>query len=60
MPENHYSKDNKGQIDYSDHLPICISKLSGPTKVGAIDKLCYFRTGELEVKVLMKYQLLVE
>lgn len=60
MPERRRSEDNKGRVDHSDHLPIGISKLSGPAEVGAVDKLRYFRSGESEAKVLMKYQPSVE
>jgi hypothetical protein len=56
MPERHRSEDNEGRVDHSNHLPIGISKLSGPTEVGAVDELRYFRSGEAEAKVLMKYQ----
>jgi hypothetical protein len=44
MSECHCSKNNKGQIDHSNHLPIGIFKLSGSTKVGAVDELHYFRS----------------
>ena len=56
MPERRRSEDNEGRVDHSNHLPIGISKLSGPTEVGAVDELRYFRSGEAEAKVLMKYQ----
>jgi hypothetical protein len=57
MREHRCSKDNEGWVDHSNHLPIGISKLSGPTEEGAVDELRYFRSGEAEAKVLMKYQL---
>lgn len=56
MPERRRSEDNEGRVDHSNHLPIGISKLSGSTEVGAVDELRYFRSGEAEAKVLMKYQ----
>ena len=60
MPERRHSEDNDGWVDHSDHLPISISKLYGPTKVGAVNKLHYFRSCESEAKVLMKYHPSVE
>ena len=56
MPERRRSEDNESRVDHSNHLPISISKLSGPTEVGAVDELHYFRSGKAEAKVLMKYQ----
>ena len=56
IPEHCCSEDNKDSVDHYDHLPIGISKLSGPTKVGTLVEHHYFRSGEAEVKVLMKYQ----
>ena len=56
MPESHRSENNEGWVDHSNHLPIGISKLFGSTEVGAVDELHYFRSGEAEAKVLMKYQ----
>jgi hypothetical protein len=57
MPECGGSENHEGQVDYSNHLPIGISKLLGPIEVGAGDELHYFGSGEVEGKVQMKYQL---
>jgi hypothetical protein len=43
-------------MDHSGHQPVSNSKLSGPIKVGIADELHYLKSGELEARVLMKYQ----
>jgi hypothetical protein len=57
MAERHCSDNKQGLVDHSDHPPINICMLSGPTEVATLDEHHYFRSSYAEVNILMKYQL---